>query len=163
AAGGADELARHQLHVPIDAGDADAVVARRPDDAGDVGAVARVVHRVVVVVVEVPADYVVDVPVVVVVDAVGPAATADGRREVGAVDEAVVVDVDDLAGADVARVVEIAEGDDSVAVHVDQSGADGGGNLALVDPDVLIQVGVVVVHPGVHQSDDELARSGRAV
>ena len=56
--------------VPVDARDADAVVAERADRAGDVRAVAVVVDRVVVVVDEVPAAEVVDVAVAVVVDAV---------------------------------------------------------------------------------------------
>ena len=70
------ELDRHDPHVPVHAGDAEAVVARRADRAGDVRAVAVVVHRVVVAVHEVPAAPVVDVAVVVVVDAVAAAAAA---------------------------------------------------------------------------------------
>ena len=70
----------HEPDVPVDAGDALAVVAGGADDAGDVGAVAAVVVRVVVGVAsgrgrdaadEVPALPVVDVAVAVVVDAVG--------------------------------------------------------------------------------------------
>ncbi len=63
-------LQRHQAHVPVDARDADAVVAHRADRSGHVRPVAAIVHRVVVVVVEVPAVDVVDVAVAVVVDVV---------------------------------------------------------------------------------------------
>ena len=51
-----EELQGHELDVPVHPGDADAVVADRPDDAGDVGAVAVVVHHIGVVVHEVPAS-----------------------------------------------------------------------------------------------------------
>jgi hypothetical protein len=70
----AQELQRHELDVPVDAGDADAVVADRADDPCDVRAVAVVVIRVVVVVDEVPAAPVVDIAVAVVVRAVRSAA-----------------------------------------------------------------------------------------
>src|SRR5262249_5628634 len=70
------ELDRHDPHVPVHAGDADAVVAGRADRPGYVRPVPVVVGRVVVVVGEVPAVPVVDEAVVVVVDAVVPAAAA---------------------------------------------------------------------------------------
>ena len=65
-----EELAGHHLHVPAHPRDARAVVAHRADGARHVGAVARAVHRVVVLVHEVPAVDVVDEAVAVVVDAV---------------------------------------------------------------------------------------------
>src|SRR5262249_29703084 len=70
AAVGVQELHRHYLHVPVDAGHADAVVPLGADDPGDVRAVAVVVVGIVVVGNEVPAVDVVDEPVVVVVDSV---------------------------------------------------------------------------------------------
>src|SRR5262249_44521471 len=73
---GADELERHQPHHRADAGHAAAVSGDRADDAGHVRAVAVVVRWGVVVVGEVPAPPVVDVAVVVVVDAVVAAARA---------------------------------------------------------------------------------------
>src|SRR5262249_44576438 len=148
AADAVEELQVHQLHFPVHAGDADAVVALGPDDAGDVGAVVVVVRGVVVVLDEVPADDVVDVAIAVLVGARRPAAGAVGlvrKEEVASVDAAVVVEVGDLAHALVARVVEVAEGDQAVAVGVDEPRPHGGGDLALVDPDVLVQVGVAVV------------------
>ena len=66
----ADDAQRHDAHPPVDAGDPDAVVAFRPDDPGAVRAVAVVVHGIVVIILEVPATHVVDVPVAVVVHAV---------------------------------------------------------------------------------------------
>ena len=94
------------------------------------------VERVVVVVQEVPADEVVDVAVAVAIDAIAP-----GRQQVAAVDVVVAVVVGDRA-----RLVgvEVDEGDQSVVVDVDQLLAGSGGNLALVDPDVLVEVGVGV-------------------
>ena len=70
AAVGAEELQGHDLDVPVDAGDADAVVAHGADRAGDVRAVAVVVQRVAVVVDEVVAVDVIDEAVAVVVDPV---------------------------------------------------------------------------------------------
>ena len=88
----ADELQRHDLDVPVHAGDADSVRAGRPDRPGDVRPVAVVVERIVVVVHEVPAMHVVDVAVPVVVDAVACTPRArlarvrpDVRREIGVV------------------------------------------------------------------------------
>ena len=88
----AEELERHDLDVPVHAGNADSVRAGGPDRPGDVRAVAVVVERVVVVVHEVPAVDVVDVAVAVVVDAVARTARArlarvrpDVRREIGVV------------------------------------------------------------------------------
>ena len=62
--------------MPVHARDADAVVAHRPDRAGNVRAVEMVVHRVVVVADEVVANEVIDQAVVIVVAAVFPAAAA---------------------------------------------------------------------------------------
>src|SRR5262249_38252752 len=71
---GVEELQVHQSHVPIDAGHR--AGAGGADDPRDVGAVAVIVVGPVVVGAEVPADQVVGVAVVVVVDAVAPAAPA---------------------------------------------------------------------------------------
>jgi hypothetical protein len=60
---GAEELEPHQPAAPAHAGHADAVVPFRRDRAGDVSPVTVVVQRCVVVVEEVPAVDVVDVPV----------------------------------------------------------------------------------------------------
>ena len=103
AAVGVQELEGHDLDVPVDAGDADAVVAHGADGAGDVRAVAVVVHRVAVVVDEVVAVDVVDVAVAVVVDAVagdlarvGP--DVGGQVGVGVVDAGVDHGHDGRAG-----------------------------------------------------------------
>src|SRR5262249_24208377 len=103
-AGGVEELERHEADVPIDAGDADAVVADRPDGAGHVGAVAVVVHGVAVVVHEVVAVDVIDVAVVVVVDAVagdfaGVGPDVGGQVGVVVVDAALDDGDGDAAGA----------------------------------------------------------------
>ena len=70
AAIGPEELEGHDLDTPIDAGNADAVVAHRADGARDVGAVAVVVHRVSIVVEEIVAADVIDVAVAVIILAV---------------------------------------------------------------------------------------------
>ena len=54
-----DELHRHDLRVPVDARDADPIVADGADDPRGVRAVAVVIERVVGVGDEVPADQVV--------------------------------------------------------------------------------------------------------
>ena len=103
---------RQHLRLRRDAGDADAVVAARGDDPGDVGPVAVEVLWCVVGVDEVPAAPVVDVAVVVVVEAVGLAVMAlavgaglagvrgDRALEVGLVElDAGVDDGDRLARA----------------------------------------------------------------
>src|SRR5262249_19779793 len=138
AAVGAEELQRRQRHLPVDADDAGAVVSRRADGAGDVGAVAVVVEGVVVVVDEVPADQVVLVAVAVLIDAVGPARVG---QQVAGIDVTIAVQVAGLAG--VGGHVEVAEGLDAVAVGVHD--AQRGGDLALVEPDVLVQVRVAVI------------------
>src|SRR5262249_20323267 len=151
----------HQLHVPGHAGDADAVVAHGPDDARHVRTVADRVHGVVVVVVEVPAHQVIDVFVPVVADSVRPASLRAWREDVGGVDAAVAVDVLDQGG--VARIVQVAERDVPVAIDVDQLRLYVGGDLALVEPDVLVQIRVIVVDAGVHQRHDRTALAGREV
>src|SRR5262245_47271235 len=70
------ELHRHQLHIPVHADDASAVVACRTEDARDMRAVVVVVEGIVVVVGEVPADDVIDIFIAVIGDAIGPAALA---------------------------------------------------------------------------------------
>src|SRR5262249_53555584 len=94
-AGVVEEFQRGHLHEPVDARDADTVVAGGPDGAGDVRAVAVVVHRVVVVIDEVPADQVVHVAVAVVIDAVRPPGIGE---EVAGVDVTGAVEVTGLAG-----------------------------------------------------------------
>src|SRR5262249_2143152 len=81
-----------------------------------------------------------------------------GGEDVGGVDAAVAVDVGDLEGPLVARVVEVVERDQAVAVDVDQVGLAREGDLGLVDPDVAGKVRVVVVDPGVDYRDDDLTR-----
>src|SRR5262249_50836847 len=81
--------------------------------------------------------------VAVGVDPVGPAAVME---EVIAVPAAVAVEVVDLAG--VGGVIQVPEGDQAVLVGIDGRQASGGGDLALVEPDVEVQVGVGVVDPG---------------
>jgi hypothetical protein len=73
---GPADAQRHQLRLPVDARNADPVVADRPDRAGDVAAVPVLVGGVVVVVEEVPAPPVVDQEVAVVVDVVRLLVTA---------------------------------------------------------------------------------------
>ena len=82
------------------------------------------------------------------------ASTTIGARMSAGVDHAVAVDVGDLAGPDVDRVVQVAPGDVAVVVDVDQVLHPAGGDLGLVDPDVLVEVGVVVIDAGVDVGDD---------
>ncbi len=98
------ELQREELDIPGHAGHAQRVVADRADRARDVGPVAVVVHRVVVVVAEVPAADVVDEAVAVVVDAVaGDLAGVDpdvvGQVRVGVVDPGVDYRHDDVSAS----------------------------------------------------------------
>ena len=106
-ASGVEEFQRDQRHAPGDAGDADGVVSDGADRSRDVRTVPEVIHRIVVVVVEVPAVHVVQEAVLVIVDAVagdlarvGP----DVGRQVGMrVVDAAVDDADDdrtIAGGD---------------------------------------------------------------
>ena len=78
-----EELERHDLHVPVHSRDADAVVADRPDRAGDVRAVAVVVHAGCCRRRRNPSRAVVDEAVAVVVDAVGGEFFAGVRPDVG--------------------------------------------------------------------------------
>src|SRR5262249_36774021 len=133
AAVGAHELQGGQRDAPVDAGDANTVVAGGPDDAGDVGAVVVVVEGVVVVVDEVPADEVVLVAVVVVIDPIDPAGVSE---EVAGIDVAIVVEVAGLAG--VGGEIEVSDGPDAIAVSIYD--AQRRGDLAGVEPDVLVQV-----------------------
>ena len=96
AAGRIDELQRHDGHVPIHAGHALAVVAHRADDAGDVGAVAVVVHRVAVVGDEVIAVYVAGKAVAAGVR-IGP--DIGGQVGIGVIDARIDDGDDDVAAA----------------------------------------------------------------
>ena len=101
-------------------------------------------------------------------NAVGPAPRAGvlavrillhRREDVAAVDPAVTVDVGDLPRSDVAGVVQILEGDQAVAVGVHEIGETRGGDFFLIDPDILIQIGVIVVDAGVDGSDHGFRRT----
>ena len=70
ASGRVEELQGHDLDFPVHPGHADAVVASRADRPRHVRAVVVVVHRVAVVADEVVAVHIVDVSVLVVVDAI---------------------------------------------------------------------------------------------
>ena len=68
-----EDLARHQLHGPVDAHHTDAVVAHRSDDPGDVRSVQIRVHRIGIAVDGIDAVAIVDETIAVVVDTVGVA------------------------------------------------------------------------------------------
>src|SRR5262249_3229464 len=78
----------------------------------------------------------------------------------GGVDAAVVVEVGYFARADVDRVVQVPERDEAVVVHVHEVFQSAFGDLGLVDPDVQVQVGVVVVDAGVHHRHDDPGVAG---
>src|SRR5207245_8325634 len=101
-AAGVENLEGHQLAGPTDAGHIGVVVADGGDGAGDVRAVAQVIHWIVVIIGEVPAVNVVAVAVAVVVDAIagdfkriGP--DVGGQIGVGVID-ATVDDADNHVG-----------------------------------------------------------------
>jgi hypothetical protein len=80
----------------------------------------------------------------------GPPTLRDQLQNVLAVNVSVVVEVGDLAGPLVDGLIQIREADDTVGIDVRGLRADVGRNLALVDPNVTIDVWVFVVHSGVH-------------
>src|SRR5262249_49739591 len=103
------------------------------------------------------------------VDAAVPTALADGAQQVARVDSAVTVVVPDEAG--VGGGVEVVEGNQAVAVGVLDLRLIRGRVLAagrtrlgeplrrdgrLIDPDVQVEVGVVVVDAGVRVGHDNL-------
>ena len=120
-------------------------------------AMAVIVHRVVVVIGEVPADQVVDIAIACLVEAVGPARIL---KQVARVDPAVEVQVGDEAA--IHHRVQIAEGDDLVAVGVDQQAAHRERDFALVEPDVRIKVRMGVVDAAVDHADRDLHRADMA-
>src|SRR5262249_36915312 len=73
------------------------------------------------------------------------------------------VEVGNLADSLVARVVKVTEGDETVAIDVDEVPAPAEGDLRLVDPDVLVQVRVVVIDAGVEDGDDVLGAASSDV
>ena len=165
AAAVVEELDRDQLGVPVDAGDADAVVAYRPDRAGHMGAVAVAVQRVIVVGVAVPTDEIVDVAATVLRDAVGPPPHSSvvalgvldqGCQQVAPIDVALVVVVGDLADTLIPRVIQITHGDEAVVVIVHEVLQPGGGNLLLIDPNVQVEILVGIVDSGVEHGDGNL-------
>ena len=121
------------------------------------GSVALVVHRVVVVVDEVPADQVIAIAVGVLIEAIFPARVV---QQVAGIDAPVGVDVRDEAG--VAGVVQVTEGDRIIAVTVRQTATERRRNLTLVQPDVQVEVGVGIIHPGVHDTHGDLGAAGGA-
>src|SRR5262249_5342954 len=117
----------------------------------------------------------VDVVSLAVVAAV-PAALGHGAQQVAGVNAAVAVIVPHLAR--VGRRVPVVEVDQAVAVRIADRGLEDGRVVAagrarlgeplrrdggLVDPDVEVQVGVVVVDAGVGVGDDDLGGAGREV
>ena len=56
--------------------------------------------------------------------------------------------------------IQVGERDHAVAVDVRQVGEHARGDLGLIDPDVVVQVGMVVVDAGVDVGDDHLIRAG---
>ena len=160
-----EELQSHQLCLPVQPGHAEGIVAHRADGAGDVGAVAVVVKGVVSVVDEVPAEEVVGMGRVPIAGAAAlPAALRDGPQQVAGVDAAVAIVVVEQAGVD--RAVEIVEREQAIAVHVldvglvddaaeVRAGQPGVRDLGLVDPDIRVQIRVVVVDAGVRDRHDD--------
>jgi hypothetical protein len=71
--GRVQDFQTHKPDRPSDAGNARAIIALGPDDSRNVGAVPTglVICRVAVVIHEVPAVHIVDLPIAVIVDAVG--------------------------------------------------------------------------------------------
>ncbi len=136
---------------------------------------AKVVERVVGVVDEVPADQVVGMRGVAILSVVRVGPTAETRvgavgienhrgEDVAGIDHAVAVDVGDLPRPLVDRVVQIAPGDVTVMVDIDQVLHPAGGDLRLVDPDVLINVGRVVIDPAVDIGNGHgRGRAGRGI
>src|SRR5205823_4811647 len=139
AAVGVEELQGHDLHLPVD-----------PDH-----------------------------PIGVVVGGERRVDRAIARRDVGPVGvDGVAAGVDvDVQAVGVER-VEVVEVDDPVAVGVDQLGRGGrqaadlvggdrrheaGGDLAVVQVDVQVEVGVVEVGAGVDVGDDDLGRAGGGI
>ena len=72
AAAGTEELAGGDFHFPVHSGNALIIVAFGSDSPSNMAAVEMVVHWVAVIVIGIPPMYVVDVPVVVVIDTGGP-------------------------------------------------------------------------------------------
>src|SRR5262245_51265484 len=121
-----------------------------------------IIHGILILVDEVIAVEVVNVAVVIVIDAVGPAARAgvangvlDQRREdIGAVDAPVAIDVGNFVIALILRIVEIAESNQAVAIDVDEILPTTGRNFGLIDLDVLVKVGMVVIDAGIDNPND---------
>ena len=148
----------HERAVRADPGDAAAVVGLGGDDARAPGAVAEVpmVELVAVVVVRVPTREVVHVAVAVVVEVI------DENPQVAAIERAravrvadprvagVILDVEDAVGVAVPR----------IADWRDATAADRRRQLAAVQPDLVPQVLVVVVHAAVEHGDDRVVPSG---
>src|SRR5204863_9328879 len=95
--------------------------------------------------------------------AAGPAARAHWGDHVGPGDVRVAVGVLDLAGPLVDRIVQVGEGDPAVGVDVRQVGAHPGRNLGLVEPEVIHQIGMVVINPGVDVGDDHAGQAGGGI
>ena len=171
-AGVVEELHRKDRRAPDHPGHADPVVRLGADDPGDERAVVEVIHRVIRIRHEVPANQVGGVAVVVLVHPVVPDRVL---QEVAAINIAVVVKVVSGPGVDprAGRVedrlavgierVEVVKVENLVAVRVHQLGLDRGGNLSLVQRDVQVEVGVGVIHPGIGDGLDDVRAAGRHV
>ena len=102
-----------------------------------------VIHRVVVVPYEVPADQVVHVAICVCIDSVGPSSDSCGGYDIAAIDAIVTVRINCFARTLVSNIVQIPESDQSVCIDIPiHIGFDcchnASWNLGLVDPYVLI-------------------------
>jgi len=117
-------------------------------------AVTIVIRRVFLVRVEIPPDEIVNKAVAVVVLPVGPTAL---QQEILAIDIAVPVDVGDILAIGLG--VQVAKGDQAITGRVDEQGTQVRGNLALVQPNILIEIRVREIHAAIKQTHDDAGTS----
>ena len=118
---------------------------------------AVIVERIVVTVDEVPADQVVAIPVAILIGAVLPTAIV---QQIAGVDTAILVHIRDVRA--VRRSVQVTEGDQPIRIDVSEAVTEREGDLALIEPDVQVEIDVGVVDARIDDTNDGLGRTREA-
>ena len=116
---------------------------------------AIAIHGIIVVVDKIPANQIVDAAVSVIVDAVFPAGVV---QQIAGIDAAVGVDV--AYGTSICDIVEIAEGDQRIAIGIDQTKILR--NFTGIEPDIEIKISVRVIDAGIDDANHRLGGTNKA-
>ena len=116
-----------------------------------------VIEGIIVVIGEIPADQIILVAIAILVIAIGPAGIL---QQVAGIDAAIAVLISDKGA--IGGVVQITEGDQPIGIDILQLRLEADRYLALVQPDVQIQIRMGVIDAGINDADHRLHVAGIA-